>query len=124
MTTKEQLIWKLQSCCIPDTMIDEVIKHCVEEINKISDDLADCYHITWDRPESEYGTGFHSLLWMQAKPIVLKWLNEHHPQAWFKSLFDDNEMKKIIEEQNKKYWFMIEHGLGVEDITPPTYPHP
>ena len=35
-----------------------------------------------------------------------------------------NQRIAELEEQNKKYWFMIEHGLGVEDITPPTYPHP
>lgn len=29
-----------------------------------------------------------------------------------------------LEEQNKKYYFMIEHGLGIEDMMPPTYPHP
>ena len=38
-----------------------------------------------------------------------------------------NEAKrrvKELEEQNKKYYFMIEHGLGIEDMMPPTYPHP
>ena len=35
-----------------------------------------------------------------------------------------NQRIAELEEQNKKYWFMIEHGLGVEDMTPPSYPHP
>lgn len=41
-----------------------------------------------------------------------------------RKLSEANKRIAELEEQNKKYWFMIEHGLGVEDMTPPTYPHP
>ena len=98
MTTKERLVWKLQSCCMPDSLINDIMDHCIPKINNLIRD----YWITWERPDNEYDNVVHNMIWSLAKPLVYEWLNEHHPQAWFKPLFDDDEMKKIIEEQNTR----------------------
>lgn len=49
---------------------------------------------------------------------------DHEFECTKSELSAANQRIAEMEEQNKKYWFMIEHGLGVEDMMPPTYPHP
>lgn len=51
---------------------------------------------TWDRPYSEYGPTTTLLFWLTIRPVVLQYLNDNHPEAWFKPMYMTREEQSAL----------------------------
>lgn len=45
------------------------------------------YKLTWDSPATDYPSQLYVALSYVINPVVYNWLNEHYPQAQFKSIY-------------------------------------
>ncbi len=84
MTTKEKLVNSLEQQGLFNTQAKEIVELAIPELEK----LCPGYRITWDKPAEEYPSPMYVVWFIAMKPIALKWINEHAPMAWFKSLFE------------------------------------
>ena len=51
------------------------------------DEVAGNYQITYDSPSNDYPDVIYNILFMQIKPITLKWIDDNKPMAWFRAMF-------------------------------------
>lgn len=58
--------------------------------NRWSDDI-DCYPVM-----------MKALTFSLVKPIVLEWIEQNHPEAWFKSVFMSEADRKLLFELEEK----------------------
>lgn len=49
----------------------------------------------WHEDVSGYPPAIINLMWMSTKPIALKWIDDNCPLAWFRPMFDDEQMAEI-----------------------------
>lgn len=83
MTTKEKLEDMLVNKGMRASDAKQVMEIAIPELNNLVED----YHITFDRPASEYPAAIYNTLFMAIKPIALKWIEEKMPMAWYKPMF-------------------------------------
>jgi hypothetical protein len=84
MNVEEKLQKMLTDRGMSDCQANEVMELAIPELNN----LVEGYSITMDRPSDEYPNVIYNVLFMQIKPVALKWINENKPMAWFKNMFE------------------------------------
>ena len=121
MTTLEKIRLIAQSAntrqvILPDSMVDAVMSKIIDAID------AQCKQIGYDgvtyhRPADEYSDVFYGLLYATViRQIVLDYLENEHPHAWFKPMYFTNEQYKEFEKMSdselKETHNQIKHKLN------------
>jgi hypothetical protein len=83
MTTKEKVIGMMVERGMFPEQAETVFSAAKEKLAE----FAPNYHITWDRPASEYPAPVYAAMWLTVKDEALKWIDENKPQAWFRAMF-------------------------------------
>jgi hypothetical protein len=78
-----------------DSMVEEVLPSVIEAVNEQAL-LLKYDGFTWDRPASEYPDMIYGMLFMTIKPVVLNYLKENHPEAWFLPMYMDKEEQDVF----------------------------
>lgn len=84
-----------------ELMSDEMVERIFPDVKTELDTLAKKYNYdgwTWMQPEDGYPPMMYNMLMMNIKPIVYKFLDENHPEAWFKDIYNINF--KLDEKNN------------------------
>lgn len=105
ITTLDQIKFMAQtgmsgSKILTDSMLEEVMPTIIENINTQSKDTG--YDgVTYNRPKGEYPPVFYNLLYSSViRQTVLEYLNDKHPQAWFKPLyFEPNVLSALAKSK-------------------------
>lgn len=72
-----------------DSMVEEIWPKVKEALVET---IPKNYDFTWDRPFNEYPLPIYNVIgWSIMRPIVLNYLEESHPEAWFKPMFFSEE---------------------------------
>lgn len=87
MTTREKLEEMLINRGMSSRQAKQVMDIAVLEIGKTTESDWG-YNITFNRPCEEYPKPIYLVLFLEIKPIALKWINENIPNAWYKNLFE------------------------------------
>lgn len=78
---------------LTEDMMKRIVPSIIGNIKGLCDQIG--YDgVTFDRPASEYPEFFYTMLWIQLKPVVLKWLDRNHPEAWFKPVYMSTEEQR------------------------------
>ena len=83
-TVRERLEKMLVKNGMFDSQAKKVMDLAIPELQNLVED----YHITFDRPSEEYPKVVYGILFLDIKPIALKWIEENCPMAWFKPMFN------------------------------------
>lgn len=97
MNTYNKLKAYLTERGMSDEQAESVMKDFVPAMNREAGE----YHITWDRPASEYPDIMFSLWIKQLQVYALNWLNENKPQAWFKPMFMNAKDREDLLKQTQ-----------------------
>ena len=85
--TKGTVRGKLESMLIQYGMFESQAKEVIDlSIPKLNE-LVDEYKISFDRPQTEYPDTLYSILFLNIKPIALKWIDDNKPMAWYRDMF-------------------------------------
>ena len=78
---------------LTDEMLEEVMPKVIEAINSQADKIG--YDgFTHNRPQHEYPSMMYNLLWQNPiRQVVLSYLDENHPMAWFKPMYFTTEIQ-------------------------------
>jgi hypothetical protein len=81
---------------LTDEMLEEVMPKVIEAINKQASQIG--YDgFTYNRPSHEYPEMMYFLLWENPiRQVVLDYLEENHPMAWFKPMYFTTEKQREI----------------------------
>lgn len=71
---------------LPESWKDELRPYIVEEMDKIAKEV-NYNGWTYDRPVDEYPAMIQFFFEEPVRKAVLKFLQEHHPQAWFLPMY-------------------------------------
>ena len=58
--------------------------------------------ITWNRPADEYPSSIYAVLMLTVEKVALEWIDANMPMAWFRPMFDREQMKSIMDQQQGK----------------------
>ncbi len=91
---------------LPDDMLEAVMPAVLDNINEQSKSIG--YKFTFNRPYEEYPEMVYIMLWCGVRHIVLAWLEENKPKAWFKHMYmsDDQRRNEFPE------FYVYENGGG------------
>lgn len=81
---------------LTDEMLEEVMPNVISAINQQARQIG--YDgFTYNRPQHEYPTMMYNLLWLNPiREVVLEYLDEKHPMAWFKPMYYSIEKQKEL----------------------------
>lgn len=85
-----------QTSILTDEMLEEVMPKVIESINNQASKIG--YDgFTYNRPQHEYPEMMYNLLWLKPiREVVLNYLDEKHPMAWFKPMYFTTEKQREI----------------------------
>lgn len=86
MTVREKLESILLVSGLSQERIDEVMPLCIAEIERRAGSKIDS---VWKSPARDYGETFFKLWFHAMKPIVLNYIDEKCPGAWFRPAFSN-----------------------------------
>lgn len=81
---------------LTDEMLEEVMPKVIEAINNQASKIG--YDgFTYNRPQHEYPDMMYDLLWLNPiREVVLNYLDEKHPMAWFKPMYFTTDKQREI----------------------------
>lgn len=77
---------KLKSMLVENGMFDEWADAVIARLKE--DVVGATMRGRWGDSVEGYPVQLLTGLWLSTKRIALEWLNENHPQAWFKPVFE------------------------------------
>jgi len=83
MTVSEKIISMLVSNGMFESQAKEVMKLAITKLKNSIED----YTITFNSPSDQYPNIVYSILYMEVKPIALKWIDKNKPMAWYRMMF-------------------------------------
>ena len=89
MTFQEHIRLQLLANGLFESMVEEVMPIILNHEN-----FKGTMDTRWNENVDNYPEMMKGLNFMAVKPIVLEWLEENHPEAWFKPMFMNEEDAK------------------------------
>lgn len=105
MTVKEKIINNL--VLLPENHATEIVNAYLPTINKEMQNTCSGYTFCWDCDSEypDYGMYFYGLWNEMLAPIVLNWIDENMPQAWFRVIYEQIVSQTILDnklQENEK----------------------
>jgi hypothetical protein len=86
MTIKEKLKKMITSRGMFESQFDQVFPLIEAELLSFTS-RASINPIDWEDSAESYPEILYKVIWVTSSPIILKWIDENCPNAWFRPMF-------------------------------------